>query len=547
MSAERGNLQKALCRYTKDTFSYINTLIEFSEKLPEWINERKTELKKVIDIKDRGDSKKREKLEQELAAVLEDTLGGLKKLDCFLDAVERLAVTSLHVFNEENWVLHLPQEIRLGSVQDVINAARLVCPLLLNFKRDAKAFFLPKLQNVKMLEYQLNRYIQTTQEICDKLEESSFSEFPLKTNMETVVDLNVDLSEDDIQEKLCHIKQLNKIRMDQHFRMVFLFEEESRCHFIKEFDERQPRMLKFLHNLEESADQLDRMDKGAKISSVTGSSVGLIGGIFSLAGLALIPVTAGVSFPLAMTGVGLGVTRGVNSAVTRFTKIGVNHTYKKKAREALQSLMKDVQSLQDCLEEMSSQRVTNMKVRKKYMAMGEAEVFLTVCGAGKGTQSFADAASAMKMLESEDLIAKASEVVAQEGKMLGDVPNVVSDIPDVGEAAVNGPLALSDAVRAGSIALNALFIVKDIYTIIKGSISLAKGSKTEFLQFIRARAALCSSEMDSWQKIRGSLRKGLMKTERRRAILDKPFKLKMEIKKYEKQKWNFHLMKWMKK
>ena len=198
----REELQEALCQYTTDTLICIDTVRGFCEKISKWMLGRETELNMIMDIKDRADKidlsishvtqsqnkgkafleymkskatqmtadSRCKELEQELAAVLKDTLGGLEKLDCFLDAVERLAVTSLHVFNEENRVLHLPQEISPDTVQVGIIAARLVYPLLLQFKRDAKAFFLPKLQNVEVLEYQLDRYIQTTQKICDKLE-----------------------------------------------------------------------------------------------------------------------------------------------------------------------------------------------------------------------------------------------------------------------------------------------------------------------------------------------------------------------------------------
>lgn len=115
-----------------------------------------------------ADSKLAE-LEKELAGVLKDTLGGLEKLDCFLDAVEKLAVTSLHVFTE-NQVVHLPKMISLEHVQIVITAARRICPHLLEFKRDAEAFFFPRLQNVEVLSYQLDKYIQTTKKICESLE-----------------------------------------------------------------------------------------------------------------------------------------------------------------------------------------------------------------------------------------------------------------------------------------------------------------------------------------------------------------------------------------
>ncbi|GLD73055.1 uncharacterized protein AKAME5_002438000 [Lates japonicus] len=284
MSAAREELQEALCRYVADTLIYIDTVRGFCEKISKWALGRETELNMMMDIKDRADSidlnighvsrsenkgkafweymkskvtqvtadSRRAELEQELAAVLKDTLGGLEKLDCFLDVVEKLAVTSLHVFTE-NQVLHLPEGINLEQVE-----------------------------NVEVLSYQLDKYIQTTQTICGKLQKSSFSDFCLKMTKQTLIDLDVDLSEDDIQKMLYHVNQLEEIRMNQHFRMVFLFQEESCCGFIREFSKRQPRMLEFLKDLEDSAVQLDRMSKGAKISSVAGSSVGAVGGKLSL-------------------------------------------------------------------------------------------------------------------------------------------------------------------------------------------------------------------------------------------------------------------------
>jgi len=162
---------------------------------------RETELEMMMDIKDRVDQlnlnisevtksenkgkafwkyvknmftqptadSRRAELEKELDEVLNDTLEGLEKLDCFLDAVEKLAVTSLHVFTE-NQVLSLPEEISHDYVQAVITAARNICPLLLEFKREEKAFFLPKLQNVEVLAHQLDKYIQTSKNICEKME-----------------------------------------------------------------------------------------------------------------------------------------------------------------------------------------------------------------------------------------------------------------------------------------------------------------------------------------------------------------------------------------
>lgn len=195
----RKELQEALCRYTADTLAYIEMARGFCEGISKWMIWRETELNMMMDIKDRADGlnlnidhvtksenrakafleymkskvtqatadSKLEELQKELADVLNDTVGGLEKLHCFLEAVEKLAVTSLHVFTESR-VLH--EENSREHVQVVITVARLICPYLLTFKRDPEVFFSPRLQNVEVMSYQLDKYIQTTKKICEMLQ-----------------------------------------------------------------------------------------------------------------------------------------------------------------------------------------------------------------------------------------------------------------------------------------------------------------------------------------------------------------------------------------
>ncbi|XP_061568644.1 uncharacterized protein LOC133422634 [Cololabis saira] len=519
MSVASKELQEALCRYTSYTLTYVHTVREFCGRFSEWMRRRETELHMMMDIKDRADKisldlshftkseekgkafveymgnkltqftadSKSEELQKELAAVLKDVLGGLEKLNCFLDAVEKLAVTSLHVFTE-NDVLNLPEEISLDHVQAVIAAARRICPLLLEFKRDASFFFLPRLQNADVMAYQLDRYVQISRNICEKMEKSCFSDFSLKTVQEVTVE---GLTERNIQQMLDHINQLDCIRMDTHL-MVFLFQEDSYHGFMKEFSERQPRMLRSLTELEGNAVQLDRMSKGAKISSVAGSSVGIIGGVLSIVGVALIPVTMGVSLALTMSSLGLGITSGVNSLVTTRTKKRVNCTQQKKAGEVLQSFMEDVTKLQDSLEEVTRQTISKMEATE----FGPSDVgkgLLTVGSVGKKICSFTRNCSAFKALKS--------------GKALLKVPR---------------SLAASKMARFGLVS-NVFFIGVDIFSICKDSISLAKGNKTKVSQFIRARAALWSSEMSSWKKIHDSLLEGLLTSGKKEAVLETLF------------------------
>uniref|UniRef100_A0A3B3IDD5 Apolipoprotein L n=1 Tax=Oryzias latipes TaxID=8090 RepID=A0A3B3IDD5_ORYLA len=534
MSAVRKKLEDALRCYVTDILTDIQTVRDFCEKFSKWMLWRETELERIRDIKKRADKvkvKQSTELEKELEEVLMDTLGGLETLQCFLDAIEKLAVSSVHVFME-NQVIQLPENIGFDYVQVIINTAKLICPLLLEFKRDASVFFLPKMQNAEVLAYQLDRYIQTTKKMCEKMEKSCLNDGCL-TETEVVVELDVDLSEFNMQRMLDHINQLKDIRMDLDFRMVFLFQEESGSSFMKEFSERQPRMLQFLKELEENAVQLDRMNKGAKISSVVGSSVGAVGGVLSIVGLALIPVTAGVSLALTMTGIGMGVTSGVNSIVTTATELGVNWTHQKKASEVFQSFMEDVTKLQDCLEEASNREISKPEPSSIELAVGVGKLAFKAGGVCKSIDKIVDLASTAKLLKSEELVSSASKAVAQEAAALRSVSRVASDVPDIGQAAVKSSLALSKSARAGLIAVNALFLGMDLFFICKDSISLAKGSETEVSQFIRARAALWSSEMDSWKKIHDSLCDGQQTSGKKEALLETPFYFNTYVTRYQ--------------
>ncbi|XP_043087842.1 apolipoprotein L4 [Puntigrus tetrazona] len=550
----REQLQELLSEYVEDTLICISTVREFCDKQQKWSLQRETELDNMRDIKDRVDQvslkfdhvKRSEnkakafgeylwsgltqvtadsrylELEKELGAVLKDTLEGLEKLDHFLDAMEKLTVTSLFVFIGQSF---LPKEASPESVRSVITAARMASPLLIHFKRNAETFFLPSLNNLDVLAFQLDKYIRITEQICEKMEKKSKSVFwfedihSLKKG-EPVVKFSLNLSEDSMQKMLDHLKQLCKIRMDQHTRLTFIFQEHAQP-FIGVFSQRCSRMEQFLSDLEESAVQLDRMKMGASISTVAGSSVGIAGGVLSIVGLALAPVTAGVSLALTLTGVSLGMTSGVNSVVTGITEAAVNSHHGKNAQNIFQRYMDDVGKILDCLEQASNEeRLEGLDVVDMF---GAGKLIARAGGVAKGIDALVDAASAVKVLKTEEVIATAAKVGLQEAQSARSIPKLAADLPDIGQLAKGTPLALSKSARAGFITLNALFIGLDVLFICKDSISLAKGSKSEASQLIRSRAALWKSELEAWQKIHDSLCIGIWRFRRSQEVVEQLF------------------------
>ncbi|KAL0993332.1 hypothetical protein UPYG_G00106260 [Umbra pygmaea] len=561
-----------LVQYISDTLSHIETVREFCGTHSKWVLHRERELEIVTDIKNRADrinlkldyvrnsknklkafwefmktqmtaESKREELEKELGAVLKGALGGMEKLDSFLFAVECLAVTCMSVF-EDNQFVTLPCWTSPAEVQAVINAARICYPLLIHFKRNAEAFFMPSLFNVKVLAYQLDRYIQISKEIFKMMENgdngtpsgdeqlespggnviTNSSDAATSTarcsKLLPVVHLG-DVCEESLLNMLQQLNQLSDIRRDQHLRMTFLFQDTAQ-RFIGRFSRQQARMEQFLTVVEESVVKLDRMKMGAKISSVAGSSVGLVGGILSIVGIALSPVTVGLSLALTMTGVGLGVTSGVNSLTTTVVEMKVNSIYEKKAVEIFQRFMNDVESLQECLEDVARNRDPILE-KSRNALLGAGMVMAKAGVIVKGIDSIVDCASAVKVLGKQDIYLSAGKTALQDVQAARNLPKLAGDIPDIGQLAKGTPLALSRSARAGFITLNALFIGLDVFFICKDSVNLAKGSKSEMSQLLRARLALWRTEMDSWQRIYNSLCRGIWKFKKCQIILEQRF------------------------
>ena len=196
----RRNTLDTLQSYVSETLEHIDTVTDFCNTNSKWVLQRERELDQMRDIQERakllnvrigdvfkannkgkaiGDffrsigpqQSKYEELETELATVLKNSLEGVERLTFFLDALEKLASTSLHVFTGGDEVLKLSLHgISLQDVAGSISAARLVCPLLLQFKRDAGAFFRPSLHNAPVFVTELDRYIRKTEKLCTIVE-----------------------------------------------------------------------------------------------------------------------------------------------------------------------------------------------------------------------------------------------------------------------------------------------------------------------------------------------------------------------------------------
>uniref|UniRef100_A0A3B3S1X9 Uncharacterized protein n=1 Tax=Paramormyrops kingsleyae TaxID=1676925 RepID=A0A3B3S1X9_9TELE len=236
---------------------------------------------------------------------------------------------------------------------------------------------------------------------------------------------------------------IGEVEANEDFRLTFMFgNEEKFLKFIDVLSEQKTKILGSLAQMEACAVQLDKMKKGANISSVVGSTVGVGGGVVSIVGLALAPVTLGASTILTLVGGVLGAVSGANRLTTGITEEAINAREKQKFTEIYQKVLGDLEPIYKCLAQV--------------------------------------------------IIIKDPSVENDcDGGTVGSVCRTVDIAVDCGRrikltVAKAAPTAFSMPSRAAFIAGNSALIGLDLFSIVNNSISLANGSKSDFREVASA-------------------------------------------------------------
>ncbi|KAL4657222.1 apolipoprotein L6-like isoform X1 [Arapaima gigas] len=230
--------------------------------------------------------------------------------------------------------------------------------------------------------------------------------------------------------------------------------------FNKLFVERAEVLWQHVVELHAIANSIDRVNKKAKIASITGGSTSAVGGVATIAGLALAPVTMGTS--LIVTAVGLGVTTagGLTSASAGISSTINNSLDHKKVERIVQDYQAKMADINKCLtfiqEGMENLRKYDLVKMKK----------------GGYNQEFPELHSIYK-----------------DGAMAGKA--IVCNAAEIMRVVQIANVAGSTAARAIQLAsmatgvLTGFFVGMDIYFVAKDSRELQKGAKSKFAAKIR--------------------------------------------------------------
>ncbi|TSL47696.1 Apolipoprotein L domain-containing protein 1 [Bagarius yarrelli] len=227
------------------------------------------------------------------------------------------------------------------------------------------------------------------------------------------------------------------------------------------FSERAEALWQHVIDLNHIADGLDRFNRRAKVAQITGGSTSAVGGVATITGLALAPVTMGTSLIVTAVGLGVAAAGGLTSASASIS----NTVHGSLDRKKVESIVKDFQSkmadIDKCtrfikrgienLRELNAPRVKKLKVYDNDLT-GISNIYEDGAMAGKA------------VLINANEINRLTQITIATG----------------GTAA----RAVQVAAMATGI-LTGLFVAMDVYFVAKDSYELRKGAKSELANKIR--------------------------------------------------------------
>ncbi|XP_014350177.2 apolipoprotein L3-like [Latimeria chalumnae] len=254
-----------------------------------------------------------------------------------------------------------------------------------------------------------------------------------------------------------------------------------------------PRIEKHIRELYEIADKIDGVHKCSTIANVKASVGGVSSGTLSIIGLALAPVTAGLSTVFTAVGLGVGVASAVTSTSADITDFAVRKTNETRFKEIMKLVSEVFTEVDKCLQNMS----VCIEKTKEIKWDLDKSLFADVLQVGSAvSQTGSSGRNIVKMVQNAKAVSKmkvnpalanlAEELTAlsrtiRKTKRMADVKVVKKALPGASVTASKTAWRLNTVVSA-------LFIAVDVGFIIYNSRHLHKGAKTEKAKDIRKAA-----------------------------------------------------------
>ncbi|XP_072828519.1 apolipoprotein L3-like [Vicugna pacos] len=242
-----------------------------------------------------------------------------------------------------------------------------------------------------------------------------------------------------------------------------LKEKLNRKRFLKKFPQVKRELEECIGKLCALADKVDKVHRDCTITQVSGTLAGVASGILAIAGLALAPVTAGVSLALSATGLGLGAAAAVTGVTTSVVERVVTSSAETEANDLISPAINRWKAVKEVLLQSRPQIVSAAEILREVQQIEKYIWAIELLRANPGL-----AADVQRFLTTGQLSVQSSRQVQ--------------------EVLKGTALAMSTGARAIGMAATGFSLLLNMGFLMNESANLISGAKSESAVRLRQRA-----------------------------------------------------------
>ncbi|XP_040610156.1 apolipoprotein L3-like [Mesocricetus auratus] len=221
------------------------------------------------------------------------------------------------------------------------------------------------------------------------------------------------------------------------------------------------QLIRKLHTL---ADKIDKVHRDCTITQVVASSTSAVSGVLTILGLALAPVTAGVSLGLSAIGLGLGAAAAVTSVSTSIVEKVSTVSAEAEARQLVPTNKDTEKAIKEIWEKSAPRLVSVFR------------------------NSFENLEVIKKNIDAIKLVKASPRLVSNAKRLMTTGTVSARKTRQVQKAFGGTALAMTKGARIMGAATAGLFLVMDMVSLVEDSKHLHEGAKAESAAELRKQA-----------------------------------------------------------